>query len=230
MKQYLMKTLGFKDGNILFETDATKARFEALFGIQGDHHGILNDYVKPKKSDVFVYYSGHGAPDLKKMKGYFVPVDCDPAKVSLNGYALDLFYENLSKMEAKSITVVMDACFSGSTNSGATLVQSASPALIKIDTSIAKNKNAAVLTSSEGDQVSSWYDEKRHGLYTYFFLKAIAGGADKNKDKQITFQEIQDYVSDRSEGVPYWAKRLHGGRTQTPTLIGQRSLDVMVQY
>jgi hypothetical protein len=230
MKQYLVKTLGYKEGNILFETDASKAKFEALFGIRGDHHGILNDYVKPKKSDVFIYYSGHGAPDLKNMKGYFVPVDCDPAKVSLNGYALDLFYENLSKMEARTLTVVMDACFSGSTNSGSTLVQSASPALIRIDTSIAAKKNAAVLTSSAGDQVSSWYDEKRHGLFTYFFLKAMGGDADKNKDNRLTFQEIQDYVADRSEGVPYWAKRLHGGRTQTPTLIGGRSTDVLVQF
>ena len=110
------------------------------------------------------------------------------------------------------------------------MVQRASPALIKVDTSIANKKNAVVLSSSASDQVSSWYDEKRHGLFTYFFLKAIGGTADKNNDKQVTFQEIQEYVSDRAEGVPYWAKRLHGGRTQTPTLIGQRSPDVFVQY
>jgi len=230
MKQYLIKTLGFKEGNILFEIDASKAKFEALFGIKGDHHGILNDYVKPNKSDVFVYYSGHGAPDLRNMKGFFVPVDCDPAKIALNGYSLDIFYENMAKMETKTITVVVDACFSGSTNSGNTLVQSASPALIKIDTSIIAKKNAAVLASSAGDQVSSWYDEKHHGLYTYFFLKAIGGSADKNNDNNVTFNEIQAYVSDRSEGVPYWAKRLHGGRTQTPILQGQRGKDVLVRY
>jgi len=230
VKQYLMKTLGFKEGNIILETDATKARFEALFGIRGDHYGILNDYVKPGRSDVFIYYSGHGAPDLKKMKAYFIPADCDPAKVSLNGYALELFYENISKMNARTITVVMDACFSGGSNSGATLIKSASPALIKIDTSIATKENAVVLTSSEGDQISSWFDEKRHGLYTYFFLKAIGGAADMNKDSQITFREVQDFVSDRSEGVPYWAKRLHGGRTQIPTLVGQRKNDIFVQY
>jgi len=230
MKQYLMKTLGFKEGNIILETDATKARFETLFGIRGDHYGILNDYVKPGKSDVFIYYSGHGAPDINKMKAYFVPADCDPAKISLNGYALDLFYKNITKMNAKTITVVLDSCFSGGTNSGATLIKSASPALLKIDTSIAAKENAIVLTSSEGDQISSWFDDKRHGLYTYFFLKAIGGAADMNNDSKITFEEVQNFVADRSEGVPYWAKRLHGGRTQIPTLVGQRKNDVLVQY
>ena len=45
MKEYLIQTLGYKEGNIIFETDVTKARFEALFGISGDHQGLLNDYV-----------------------------------------------------------------------------------------------------------------------------------------------------------------------------------------
>jgi len=230
MKQYVIQTLGYKEGNVIFETDASKARFEALFGIKGNPNGILYDYVKPGKSDVLIYYSGHGAPDLKNMKGYFVPVDCDPAKVSLNGYALDLFYENISKIEARRVTVVMDACFSGSTNTGTPLVQSASPALIRIDNTAVLRQNMLVLASSQGDQVSSWYDEKHHGLYTYFFLKAMGGAADTNKDGRLTFQELQDFVADRSEGVPYWAKRLHGGRTQTPTLMGQRSPDVFVNY
>lgn len=230
MKQYLIKTLGYKEGNILFETDASKTKFEALFGIRGDHHGILNDFVKPGRSDVFVYYSGHGAPDLNSMKGYFVPVDCDPAKIALNGYPLDLFYENIAKTKAKTIIVVLDACFSGSTNSGNTMVQSASPALIKIDKSLIMKKNAAIFASSTGNQVSSWYDAKRHGLFTYFFLKAIGGAADKNNDSQVTYNEIQAYVSDRTEGVPYWAKRLHGGRTQTPVLQSQRSNAVLVRH
>jgi uncharacterized caspase-like protein len=161
------------------------------------------------------------------MKGYFVPVDSDPAKISLTGYALDTFYENLSKMNAKKITVVLEACFSGGTNTGHNLVRSASPALIKVDSSLLTKGSTAVLTSSKGDQISSWFDEKHHGLFTYFFLKAIGGEADKDNDRQITFKEIHEYVSDRSEGVPYWSRRLHGGRIQVPTLSGNRDNEVL---
>ncbi len=230
VRQYLVKTLGYKEGNIIFKTDVTKAKFEALLGIAGNHRGTLYDYVKPDKSDVFIYYSGHGAPDPNTKKGYFIPADCDPAKVALNGYSLDIFYENLSKLDAKSITVVIDACFSGGTSSGTMLIASASPIGITVKNPAIAKRNTIILTSSKGDQISSWYDEKEHGLFTYFFLKALCGFADRNKDNKITFQEIYDFVSDRAEGVPYWAKRLHGGRIQIPTLQGSNKNKVLVRY
>ncbi|MBW2635260.1 MAG: caspase family protein, partial [Deltaproteobacteria bacterium] len=230
MKQYLINTLGYKEGNILFEKDASKTKFEGLFGIPGNHKGEVYDYIKPNRSDVFVYYSGHGAPDLDNMKGYFVPTDCDPERVALNGYSLDLLYENLSKLEARKVTVVLEACFSGATNTGIYLAKSASPALINVDMRMLSVGNITVLTSSDSNQISSWYDEMNHGLFTYFFLQAIGGAADTDQNNQITFQEIHNYVADRSEGVPYWAKRLHGGRTQTPMLYSNRSDDVFVSH
>ncbi len=59
IKKFLIDTLGYKDGNILFEKDTTKATLEMLFGIKDDHRGMLFNYIKPGKSDVFIYYSGH---------------------------------------------------------------------------------------------------------------------------------------------------------------------------
>ena len=228
IRKYLIRTLGFREGNILFETDITKARFEALFGIQGNYHGMLFDYVKPGKSDVFVYYSGHGAPDPETSKAYFIPVDCDPEKIGLNGYPLDLFFKNLSKVEARRLTVVLDSCFSGGTDSGQWILKGASPALLKVKQPVIHQSNTVVLTSSESNQISSWLERQKHGLFTYFFLRALSGAADKDRNKEITFQEIYDFVSDRTEGVPYWAKRLHGGRTQTPTIQGSGSSNVFV--
>jgi len=67
-------------------------------------------------------------------------------------------------------------------------------------------------------------------MFTYFFLKAVTGDADFNKDKQITFQEIFNFVADRAEGVPYYAKRLHGGRSQTPTMQAANKDAVFVKY
>jgi len=223
VKKYLKTMLGYREGNILFETDITKTRFEILFGIKGDHHGLLNDYVREGVSDVFIYYSVHGAPDINSNKGYFVPTDCDPSKIAITGYPLDVFYENISKLKAKKISIVLDACFSGGTNSGEWLISGASPALIKIDKPTFSYESISVLTSSTKDQVSSWYNDREHGLFTYFFLKAIRGYGDKNKDRKMTIQEIYDSVSDQAEGVPYWSRRLHGGRVQTPMLYGPSS-------
>ena len=58
MKEYLVKMLGYKESNIIVKLDATKAEFEQIFGIKGNHEGQLYDLIKPEKSDVFIYYSG----------------------------------------------------------------------------------------------------------------------------------------------------------------------------
>ncbi len=90
--------------------------------------------------------------------------------------------------------------------------------------------NGVVLSSSSGNQVSCWYNEKKHGLFTYFFLKAIHNkNADFNKDDQLTFAEIYRYISDETEGVPYYARRINGVE-QNPMIQGANRNRVFVRY
>jgi uncharacterized caspase-like protein len=222
--------LGYKDGNIIFEPDVTKAELEMIFGTEKNHRGMLYNYIKPGKSDVFIYYSGHGSPDPQTNKAYLLPTDCNPVMMDLTAYPLDVLYGNLPKIEAKSVTIVLDACFSGGTNTGQFLVQNASPALIKINNPVTAQNNLTIFTSAKNNQVSSWYPEKQHSMFTYFFLTAVTGSADLNQDKQITYQETYDFVADRAEGVPCYAKRLHGGRIQNPTMQAADKDAVFVKY
>jgi len=230
MRKLLINTMGYKEDNIIFQINPTKADFEMIFGIENNHKGVLYDYIKPNKSDVFIYYSGHGAPDINTNLAYFIPKNGNPNKIAFTGYPLDLFYKNITRLPTNQMTVVIDACFSGATDSGKWIVSDASPALLKISNPIIGKDNIAVLTSSKNNQISSWYPEKRHGLFTYFFLKAVYGEADKNQNRNITFKEIYDYVTDRADGVPYWAKRLHGGRVQIPTLQLMNAEQVFLSY
>jgi len=128
--------------------------------------------VKPDKSDVFIYYSGHGAPDPESEQGYFVPVDCDPRRVKLNGYSLNLFYKNVAQIPANSFTLVIDACFSG-ISQGGSLLGAISPIFPTVENPLMLIPNAVVMTAAKGDEVSGWYPEKRHGLFTYFFLSGL---------------------------------------------------------
>ena len=224
IKQYLIKTLGYREWNIIYFNDATQADFNGIFGIERDYKGRLYNLVKPNQSDVFVYYSGHGAPDPESKNGYFVPVDCDPSLVALNGYSLNTFYKNLSKIDYKSLTVVIDACFSGSSEAGM-LLHDISPIFIKVENPVTTKKNSVIFNSATGEQVSSWYSEKKHSLFTYYFLKALQGKADKNKDNKLTAGEIKDYINNN---VPYMARRLNN-REQTPQVIGDMD-KVIVKY
>jgi len=225
VKEYLIKTLGYRDENIFFIKNATKADFELYFGTKGNPRGKLFNAVRPDAtSDVFVYYSGHGSPDVNDNKGYFVPVDADPQYVGVSGYSLDQLYENLAYIPAKSVTVVLDACFSGSG-----LLENISPVRIKFTNALMTIKSGVVLSSSTGNQVSSWYPAKRHGLFTYFFLKSIHNrNADSNQDGVLTFEEIFSYTTDVNEGVPRYARKLHNVE-QNPMILGDKSL-VFVRY
>ncbi|OJJ19565.1 hypothetical protein BKI52_22420 [marine bacterium AO1-C] len=224
IKKYLEKVMGFKPGNIFYLEDATKGEFELYFGIKGNPKGKLYNAVKPGKSDVFVFYSGHGAPSIKNKHPYFVPVECDPQYIELGGYSANVFYQNLAKVKARSIAVVLDACFSGST-----IYENISLIDIK-PKGVSDLKNGVVLSSSSGNEVSCWYNDKQHGLFTYFFLKAIHNqNADANQDGQLTFREIYQYISNNSEGIPYFARRIHGVE-QHPTIKGKNTSQVLVKY
>ncbi len=224
VKHYLEKVLGFKPGNIFYLEDATKGEFELYFGIKGNPKGKLYNAIKPGKSDVFVFYSGHGAPSIKNKHPYFVPVECDPQYIELGGYSANVFYQNLAKTKARSIAVVLDACFSGST-----IYDNISLIDIK-PKGVSDLKNGVVLSSSSGNEVSCWYNDKQHGMFTYFFLKAIHNqNADANRDGQLTFKEIYQYIANDSEGVPYFARRIHGVE-QHPTIKGKNTSQVLVKY
>ncbi|MFQ5825299.1 MAG: hypothetical protein ACE5JB_14750 [bacterium] len=45
----------------------------------------------------------------------------------------------------------------------------------------------------------------------------------------MTFAEIYEYISDESEGVPYYARRIHGIE-QNPTIEGTNKDRVFVKY
>ena len=98
MKRYLVEVYGFDENNILYLPNATQADFNGIFGTKEDHKARLHNLIQPDQTDLFIFYSGHGAPDLESEEAYFVPVDCDPSLVKFNGYAIQTFYDNLAKL------------------------------------------------------------------------------------------------------------------------------------
>lgn len=225
--KYLINVLGFQEGNIFYKENANKGFFEEIFGSQNNYNGrLFNSLKEPSKSEIFIYYSGHGAPGLRDKKGYFVPVECDPIYVELTGYSQELLIDNLSKIQAQSVTLILDACFSG-----AGILDNISSIFPEVSEPIYKIENGVMLSSSKANQVSSWYDEMQHGLFTYFFLKGIreTEKSDKNSDGILTYQELFEYLSDNSEGVPYFARKL-SNVDQNPTIQGNASNQTLIKY
>lgn len=222
MKKYVTNLLGYSNENVIYKINATQGQMSRIFGTIVNFKGELYNYVKPGESDVFIYYVGHGAPDPAGKGAFLMPVDASADYISANGYPLDTFYDNLEKIPARSITVVMDACFSGN-SAGGMLVKNISPGMLKSASPVRKLSNAVVFSSTGKDQVSHWYPEKQHSLFTYFFMKGLRGDADKDSDKKITVAELKEYLKDK---VPYRARRLTG-REQTPVVVGDESCEMV---
>lgn len=219
IKEFATKTLGISPGNIIYIENATLTDFTEVFGQQsGEGGGKLSNFIKPNISNVFVYYVGHGAPDIKSAKpeAYFVPVDADPQYISNSGYKVQSLYDNLAKLPVKKMTVVLDSCFSGNSPKGV-LFKGISGLLVVAKANKIAAKNSILFTSTSENQVSSWYDEKKHSLFTYYFLKGLQGEADENKDNKISVAEMKTYLDDK---VSYMARRLTGNEQQ-PTINGK---------
>ncbi|MFN3821590.1 MAG: caspase family protein, partial [bacterium] len=219
VRRYLVQVLGYREGTILYISDASFAQLQEVFGTRGDPRGRVSDLIKRDQSDLFVYYSGHGAPSVEDKRGYLVPIDCHPRAVKMNGYSLDVLFENLGQVGARSVTIVIDACFSGLSGGGEMIIGEASPVGLVITDPTVRWRDGVLYTAGRGDQLASWYRDKRHGLFTYFFLKGLKGEADLDRDGVIRAGELALYLSDYTEGVPYWARRLHS-RDQIPEFRG----------
>ena len=208
VKKYLVKTLGYREQNIvmLLNDRVTRSQIEARL-----EKWLPKQINNDQNSEVFVYYGGHGAPDPETHQSFLVPYDGDPAFLETTAYGLKRLYQVLKELPAKQVTVVLDSCFSGA-GGRSVIAKGARPMLITIDSPVVSSENLTVFTAAAGNQISSAYQEKRHGLFTYFFLKGLQGEADLNKDGAIRLRELDEYV-----------------RTQVQTVARRKNVDQIPQ-
>jgi hypothetical protein len=206
---YLIKVMGYPEENVVT--------------LMNDH-AALGDFVKyfekwlpnnvERGSTVFVYYSGHGAPDPKTGGAYLVPYDGDPSFIAETGYSLKRMYEALGKLSAKEIIVALDSCFSGA-GGRSVLAKGARPLVMNLQSSVAPAKNMTILAAASGDQISSTYDEKGHGLFTYFMLKGIKNEDVVKPDGSIKMDDLFGYIKPQVERIA----RKQYNNEQSPQLI-----------
>ncbi len=226
-RDYLIKTFGLKPENILPQTpdeQLTAGAFKTLIRHK------LKSYVREGISEVYFFYAGHGAPDPNAKDAFLVPYDCDPNFVnSDNAYRLGDLYFDLANLNAKHLTIIIDACFSGYGGDGKAVIRNISPVRLQVQNPLMMHPAVTFFTSSQMEQVSNWYPDKRHGMFTYFFLKGLRGKADANGDRRITVAEMKAFLKDPNNGIPYWSKR-EFQRSQDPVVFSSNPDRVMVDY
>lgn len=227
IKEYFQKKLGI-DKVVIYKNDEVSGFiFDDVFN---PDNGELQKAVVKGQTDLFVYYSGHGVPNKSGDTIYLFPSDGKISRLKTQGYSINRLYESLEKLEAKSVTVFLDACFSGGSRTSETIKTENIVAMkgVKIkpknDGAYLNNPNFTVFNSSTGDETSIGYDESETGLYTYFLCAGLQGKADMNNDNKITSGELQKYLLDN---VTETSKKIRG--VQTPDFFGNEN-SVLLEY
>ena len=199
--EYCKQSLGLPATNIHLVKDATlnnmKREINWLKQVSDAYKGTAK---------IIVYYAGHGIPDEATKDAYLLPVDGFGTDIT-TGYSLQALYTTLGELQAKSIMVFLDACFSGSMRDGR-MMASARGIAIKAKNSTPKG-NMVVFSAASGDETAYPYKEKQHGLFTYYILKKL-----QSSKGNITLGDLQSYVRDEV------AKRsiVVNGKSQTATI------------
>ena len=206
VKSHLL-AMGYPERNIkvLQGSRAVRSSLEAYL------EDWLPKNVKPEGT-VFVYFSGHGAPDPESGQAYLVPWDGDPAYLSRTAYPLKRLYGSLKALKAKRVLVALDSCFSGA-GGRSVLTRGTRPLVNKVDLGSSSDIGSVVFTASGANQISGTIDSQGHGLFTYFFLKGLDGAAAGARGA-VSAKGLYDYLSPK---VADEASR--GNRTQSPTLL-----------
>jgi len=206
---YAIRALGVRPENIKLLVDADADEVAILKAFRN----WLPSKVR-SSTDVYVYFSGHGYPVEDGNGFYLLPSRADREFISRTSIQLQEINADLQAAKPKSVTIFMDACYSGQARNGENLVASARPIVPKVDKKLFPD-NFTVITASQADQWSSSSPELKHGIFSYYLMKGMEGDADTNKDGRITLGEMRAYLV---ENVGRQAGAM--SRKQEPQLIG----------
>jgi hypothetical protein len=206
---YAIRALGVKPENIKLLVDA-----------DADDIGVYQAFKTwlPSRvrltTDVYVYYSGHGLPTADGQGIYLLPQRAHRDFIDKTAITQAEINTAIQAAKPRSVTIFLDACYSGQARTGETLLASARPVTLKVEQQLFPN-SFTVISASQADQISSSSPDLKHGIFSYYLMRGMEGDADSNRDGRITTGEMHQYLTEqvaRQAGIM--------NRKQIPQLIG----------
>jgi len=157
-------------------------------------------------------FIGHGAPAKDGNGGVLVGYDAQQDADSLFARSLptsDLI-DRLNRGRQAQTVVVVDACFSGRSTNGESLVPGLQPLIVARQKGLLDAKTI-VMTAGKSDQFAGPLPGTHRPAFSYLLLGALRGWGDDNRDGHVTAQEAVAYTRDV-------LRALVTDRSQTPEL------------
>lgn len=191
--KFATTVMGVKQDNVILVKNATYAQ------LRSNLEKITKlAKANPEGLELIVYYAGHGQVDGDSKESYLIPVDVSITSPTA-GMKLEDFYGTLSACNAEKTVVFLDACYSG-VGRGIIIRPKDTPV----------KGNLVVMTATSSTQRSMPYQEKNHGLFTYYLLKTM-----KDAGASLSIGELYDQVSETVKTKSI----LINNAEQTPELI-----------
>ena len=206
-KKYCVNTLGIDERHINFIQDATAGQMK-----QG--LAWINNLAKVTdgKANLIFYYAGHGLPDQETKTPYLMPVDVSGSYINL-GISLDEVITSLSQYPTKKSVIFLDACFSGGARNEGLVAMRGVKIKPKEENLLG---NLVILSSSSGNESSGSYDNKKHGMFTYFLLKKL-----QESKGTANLKEISDYLYNEVRKESALSGKIQTPQVQSSSSVGK---------
>lgn len=201
-QDYCLRTLGLPKENVRMISNASFLKMKSAF----DWFNQIAD-VYGKDANFIVYYAGHGVPD-EKGNCKLIPADVSINDVS-NGFSLRDLYSTLGKMTTNNVLVLIDACFSGNDREDVAALDDVHRGIVRKVNQDPVSGNVVVLTAASGTETALSYDEKAHGLFSYYLMKKL-----QDTKGNVTYGELYDYIKKEVMRKSIVSK----GKKQTPSV------------
>ena len=214
-RDYATEKLGIPDNRIKILLNDSATEQEILLSVKE----WLRRSAKPNKSDIYVFFAGHGLASQDGKNMYLLPHDGSPRLLDDTAILRDRLFADLKATNPKSVTVFLDTCYSGVTRNKEMLI-AGRPIVIKAKEQAIPD-GFTLFSAASNEQMSRPLEEAKHGMFSYFLMKGMEGDADANNDNKITAHELHAYVEknvvQQSSG------------SQTPELQGDKDR-VLIQF
>lgn len=180
-----LKEMGFDPVTYLADGEATRDRILTEIGTRLSQQTGPNDRV-------LIYFAGHGYTEelpSGEQVGYLIPADCPQSNFFTYAISMQQIRETFSRMRAKHIYYVIDACFSGY---GFTRGGGMAPGARGYLQVVTEKRAVQMITAGRKGDLA--HEEKGHGIFTLYLLRGLKGEADLNSDGLVTASELGAYV------------------------------------
>jgi hypothetical protein len=187
--EYAQRALGVRPEKIRLLTDESADEI----AIMRTFRSWLLQNVNKGKTDIYIFYSGHGLPSEDGKSLYFLPHNADRDFIDKTAITQQELISMTEATGARAVMMFLDSCYSGQTRSGDPLFANARPVSIKSKTS-GYPPSFTVFSASAPDQISWSSDALGHGIFSYYLMKGMEGAADIDNDGKITAGEMHAYL------------------------------------